>query len=537
MTTPAPTPQRSDVPADPRADVAAGPHPGALDRGLVIALDGPASSGKSSVGAAAARTLGYRFFDTGLLYRALTALALRRGIATDDVAGLVGLVPSIELGGDADGRLVRVMLDGMDATAEARGSGVDAHVSAVAQHADVREALLPRQRAMALGGGIVVAGRDIGTVVLPDADVKIFLDASVEERALRRILERGLDVASAEAEAVRAQLRARDDQDRNRAVAPLAAADDAHVLWTDGNTLHRTVELVVAEIRRTGRAPDEAPAPPDDRAAPADPAPPAGAGATRPASGPRPAAGPSRQDPAVRDDLSLLVRMVALVSRIGSRLFARVRWEGLERIPRHGAVILAPNHISNADPVVLGAFATPAMKDRRLHWLGKRELFGWPVFGWIAANGGVHPVDRSTADVEAYRTAIRILEAGQALVIFPEGTRSPTGSLQEAKDGLATLALRSGALVLPIGINGTDLVWPRGRKLPLPWPRRTIVCRVGEPFLVADLVPPGTDRRAAKTLATRAIMGRIAELLEPRHRGVYADAARPAIRDRTAPEP
>jgi CMP/dCMP kinase len=537
MTTPAPTPQRSDAPAGPQADVVAGPHAEESGHGLVIAIDGPASSGKSSVGAAAARALGYRFFDTGLLYRALTALALRRGIGTDDVAGLVGLVPSAQLGADADGRLVRVMLDGMDATAEARGPAVDAHVSAVSRHADVREALLPRQRAMALGGGIVVAGRDIGTVVLPDADVKIFLDASVEERALRRILERGLDVASAEAEAVRAQLRTRDDQDRNRAVAPLVAADDAHVLWTDGNTLRRTVELVIDQIRRAGPGRSEPPASRQGRVAPVRFAAPAGATATPPTPGPRPAAGPARLDPAVRDDLSLLVRMVALVSRIGSRLFARVRWEGLERIPRHDAVILAPNHISNADPVVLGAFATPAMKHRRLHWLGKRELFGWPVFGWIAANGGVHPVDRSTADVEAYRTAMRILEAGQALVIFPEGTRSPTGSLQEAKDGLATLALRSGALVLPIGINGTDLVWPRGRKLPLPWPRRTIVCRVGEPFLVAELVPPGTDRRAAKTLATRAIMGRIAELLEPRHRGVYADAARPAIRDRSSSEP
>jgi 1-acyl-sn-glycerol-3-phosphate acyltransferase len=224
------------------------------------------------------------------------------------------------------------------------------------------------------------------------------------------------------------------------------------------------------------------------------------------------------------NDKSLLVRMVALVSRIGSRLMTNVRFEGLERVPKTGAVILAANHISNADPVLIGAFLTPALRRRRIHWLGKRELFSWPIFGWIAANGGVHPVDRSTADVEAYRLATRILEAGYVLMIFPEGTRSPTGTLQEAKDGLATLAMRTGAAIIPIGINNTDTVWPKGHKWPIPIPRRTVTVRIGEPFLATDLVPEGTERRAAKRMATTAIMGRIAALLDERHRGVYADA-------------
>jgi 1-acyl-sn-glycerol-3-phosphate acyltransferase len=226
------------------------------------------------------------------------------------------------------------------------------------------------------------------------------------------------------------------------------------------------------------------------------------------------------------NDNSTLVRMIALVARIGSRLLADVRVDGLERIPRTGAVILAANHISNADPVLLGAYVTPALHRRRIHWLGKKELFDWPLIGWLAAHGGVHPVDRSTADVEAYRLATRILEAGFVLLIFPEGTRSPTGALQEAKDGTATLALRTGAMILPIGVSNSDAAWPKGRKLPSPFPRRTIHVRIGEPFAAADLVPPGTERRAAKALATTGIMGRIAELLDERHRGVYADAVR-----------
>ena len=232
------------------------------------------------------------------------------------------------------------------------------------------------------------------------------------------------------------------------------------------------------------------------------------------------------------NEQTMLVRMVALVSRIGSRCFADVEVDGLERIPATGAVILAANHISNADPIVAGAWITPALRRRRIHWLGKRELFDWPGFGWVAAHGGVHPVDRDNADVEAFRLAARILEAGHVLFAFPEGTRSPSGELQPAKDGIAMLALRTGALVIPIGINNTDAVWPKAHRLPRPLPRRTITMRVGEPFRVADALPPGVDRRTAKGFATRAIMTRIAALLEPRHRGVYADVGASAPGDR-----
>jgi cytidylate kinase len=125
-------------------------------------------------------------------------------------------------------------------------------VSAVSRVPEVRSALLGRQRSLAADGGIVVAGRDIGTVVLPDADLKLFLDASVEERAGRRIAERGIDPTGAEAELVRDQLRARDAQDRGRAVAPLRPADDAMILVTDGYTLEETVDMVVAAILGAG---------------------------------------------------------------------------------------------------------------------------------------------------------------------------------------------------------------------------------------------------------------------------------------------
>lgn len=215
---------------------------------ITVALDGPASSGKSSVGAAAAARLGLRFVDTGLVYRALTALALREGVAVDDAAGLVPLAARMQLGDDGTGRLTRVLLDGVDATGSIHNAEVDASVSAVAKVPEVRAALLQYQRDLAAAGGIVMAGRDIGTVVLPDAPLKIFLDASVEERARRRILERGLDPDGEEAEAVRSALRVRDAQDRGRVVAPLVAAVDAVTILTDGHDFEGSVALVVDAI-------------------------------------------------------------------------------------------------------------------------------------------------------------------------------------------------------------------------------------------------------------------------------------------------
>ncbi len=223
------------------------------------------------------------------------------------------------------------------------------------------------------------------------------------------------------------------------------------------------------------------------------------------------------------EGISPWMHALAAATRAGLAALTRVRLEGaLDEIPRDGPVIVAANHASNLDPVVLGSTLMPRM-GRRLQWLGKRELFDWPIVGWIARNGGVHAVDRATADIEAYRLAKRILDEGHALFVFPEGTRSVDGALQAARDGVAVLALRTGAPIVPVGIVGSYERWPRGQRLPHPGGRVTI--RVGTPFRVDDELPPGTDRKAAKGLATDLIMRRIAALLPERQRGAYGGPA------------
>jgi 1-acyl-sn-glycerol-3-phosphate acyltransferase len=222
----------------------------------------------------------------------------------------------------------------------------------------------------------------------------------------------------------------------------------------------------------------------------------------------------------LRTDLTPLIHIVAFIARMLARCFTRVRTEGaIDAIPRDGPVILASNHVSNADAVIIGAWLTPRL-GRRIHWLGKREMFDWPFVGWMARGGGVVPVDRGGADAEAFRLAQRVLDAGLVLMVFPEGTRSPTGELQRPKDGLAMLALRTDATIVPIGVSNTDRVWPKGRPIPKVGGHATM--RVGEPFRLQDELPEGLDRKSQKSAATDLIMRRIAALLDERHRGDYA---------------
>ncbi len=226
-------------------------------------------------------------------------------------------------------------------------------------------------------------------------------------------------------------------------------------------------------------------------------------------------------DPAPIDgSLTPLITTLTFGGRIFGRAMSRIAIEGaIDEIPRDGPLIIASNHASNLDAIVIGSWLIPKL-GRRIHWLGKKELFDWPIVGWIAANGGVHPVDRGGADVEAFRLAQRILDEGNVLFVFPEGTRSPDGALQAAHDGVGVLALRTDAPIVPLGIAGSNGVWRKGQKLPHPGGHVTV--RVGRPFRAAEVIPPGTDRRTAKGLATTAIMERIAALLPPSQRGVYA---------------
>ncbi|HFI0237832.1 TPA: (d)CMP kinase [Streptococcus suis] len=214
-------------------------------KSIQIAIDGPASSGKSTVAKIIAKDFGYTYLDTGAMYRSATYLALQNGIEVTDQDGIVALLAQnpIRFGRDENGQQL-VFVGEQDVTLPIRDNQVTNNVSAVAALPLVREKLVRLQQEIAQAGGIVMDGRDIGTVVLPQAELKIFLIASVEERALRRFkenTERGIET---DLETLKEEIAARDYKDSNRAVSPLKAADDAITFDTTGVSIEGVVQFI-----------------------------------------------------------------------------------------------------------------------------------------------------------------------------------------------------------------------------------------------------------------------------------------------------
>jgi cytidylate kinase len=230
-------------------------------RPSTIAIDGPAASGKSTIGALLAERLGYVYFDTGVMYRAVTWAALDRGIAIADEPRVTALAEHLSIdvvrpeAPCRDGRQYTVLADGIDVTWAIRAPGVDGGVSPVSEYAGVRAALTEQQRRLGRKGHIVMVGRDIGTVVLPDADLKFYLDATLDERIERRYREVLDRSGSAAYEQVANSVRERDRIDSGRRLAPLCAADDAIVIDTTDLDVDEVLEQVWGYIERWAACP------------------------------------------------------------------------------------------------------------------------------------------------------------------------------------------------------------------------------------------------------------------------------------------
>jgi cytidylate kinase len=222
-------------------------------KGVTVAIDGPAGAGKSTVAKAVASTLGYRLVDTGAIYRAVALLALRRGVALDDDAGLAPVVASLVIDFAFEHGVNRVHVHGEDVTDSIRSAEVSRGASMVSARPVVRAGLLELQRRLAGEGGAVLEGRDIGTVVCPEAAVKFFLDASLAERARRRQRELAEAGRDSDYAAVLADITARDERDSKRDVAPLKPAADAVLLDSTALPVDEVVRRIVEAARAAER--------------------------------------------------------------------------------------------------------------------------------------------------------------------------------------------------------------------------------------------------------------------------------------------
>ena len=216
---------------------------------MKIAIDGPAASGKSTLGAALAQRLGYLYFDTGVMYRAVTLAVLERAVDIQDPLAVTRVAELVKIEVTApdhadDDRQYTVWLDDVDVTWRLRRPDVEANVSIPSAYAEVRREMVKQQRRIAERGNVVMVGRDIGTVVLPEADLKIYLDATVEERAMRRYKELTARGQTADYEQVLGAMRKRDRLDSSRSTSPLKPALDAMII----DSTHRPVEDILSEI-------------------------------------------------------------------------------------------------------------------------------------------------------------------------------------------------------------------------------------------------------------------------------------------------
>ncbi len=216
---------------------------------IVIAIDGPAASGKSTTARLVAERLGYLHVDTGAMYRAVTLRVLEEKIALDDIDAIRSLAEKITIRLERHGGDTRVTVDGRDVTREIRSSRVTKNVSRISSYQQVRSVMVREQRRMAQSGGVVLEGRDIGTVVLPDSELKVFMIADVNERARRRKKELELTGVGVDEQSLKEEIEERDRKDSTRDVSPLKKAPDAVIVDTSTLTIEQQVELIVEKAK------------------------------------------------------------------------------------------------------------------------------------------------------------------------------------------------------------------------------------------------------------------------------------------------
>ncbi|MBI5273237.1 MAG: (d)CMP kinase [Chlamydiia bacterium] len=387
---------------------------------MIIAIDGPSGTGKSTVAKGVAKKLGYTFFDTGAMYRSVAWMIRKEQIDPQDREKIKKQLPlfSYEIKSDAQG-MRRYFACGTDVTEAIREPAISALASQIAAYEEVRALLVQIQRNFGTHRNAVFEGRDMGTVVFPKAELKIFLTARAEIRAQRRLNELFLKfpelASSLQFDQILQEITARDHTDSTRSISPLKQASDAVLI----DTSDLSIEEVILKILTLANWKKQYP------------------------------------------PMKIFYRIVYWITRTFFKLFFRLQIHGLEHF-RPGAGIIASNHTSNYDPPVL-SISCP----EEVHFLAKESLFHVPLLGRLIRRLNSHPVSRSGSDASTFKQVIQLLQEGKKIILFPEGNRSPDGTLQPIERGLAFIAQKAVCPIFPAYIQGSFAAWPRVRR----WPR------------------------------------------------------------------
>lgn len=393
---------------------------------MIITIDGPSGTGKSTVAKGVAKKLGFTFFDTGAMYRSFAWLVSKEGIDPADEKSVAQILPqfhySIRLGKGGE----RCYFVGEhEVTQEIRTQPISMIASQIAVHPAVRQAMVEIQRKFGHEVDAVFEGRDMGTVVFPDADLKIFLTASSKIRAERRyreLLQKFPDLEMTLDDILK-EIEERDKTDSTRAISPLKQATDAILIDTSTLSANQVIDKIV------------------------------------------------RLKPKIFfPKMKFFYKLIYSLARGFFKCFFRLRIYGVEEHFNSAAAIIIANHTSNYDPPVL-SISCP----QEVHFLAKASLFDNPLLGRLIRALNSHPVVGGASDTQTLKMMINLLNSGKKLILFPEGERSITGELLPFERGLAFLVQKARCQVIPAYIEGSYEAWPRGQKFPKLFGKMSVV--------------------------------------------------------------
>lgn len=434
--------------------------------GFIVAIDGPAGSGKGSVTAELAKMFNLECIDTGAMYRCITLQVIRENVDLNDTEKIKELLNRIEIELVKENGNLVVKLNGEDVSKEIRENEVNRLVSAVSSIKEVRQKPVELQRKMAETKDIIMEGRDITTVVFPNADVKIYLDADVEVRAQRRFKQNQEKGIESTYEQVLEDMRKRDENDKNREFGALKIADDAIVIDSTNLSQQEVINKIAKIIKHEKKT--------------------------------------QKLEPKIYKERpenawkKIERKIVKFVLRTSYKIAFNIKISGEEnkvKASEHGSYIICPNHLNYLDAVAIVVFSK-----EKIRFIGKHDLGVIPILRWLEHLFDVIPIKRNTQDMEAMKRCLKALKNNEILAIFPEGTRKGMEKNGKAKNGAAYMAMKTGCPVVPVGISG-DFKF-RGK----------INIKYGEPIDMSKYKVKGIDKAKEKELqeqATKEIMDAI----------------------------
>lgn len=407
---------------------------------FIVAIDGPAGTGKGTITKIVAEKLGLVTIDTGATYRCITLAMIKKNVKLEEEEKIKEILEKSKIEFKSINGEQHTFLNDEDVSKEIRSNEVNSMVSQVSALKFVRYKMVDLQRKLAEGKNVIMEGRDIGTYVFPNADVKIYLDAEPEERARRRQKQNEEAGIQSTYEEVLAGIIARDENDKNKEMGALKVAKDAIVVDGTHGTIEENVQKVIDIINKKKQKNNKIKNVEID--ASVDPK-------------------KTKQEKTIeklkvtkKEPLSKIIQreIVRSILWVLYKIVFRVKVIGKENVPKDEPFILCGNHVEFIKVPIIELFTTGRKK---VYFMAKIELLNNPFLRWFAYLFNVIPVKRGKQDMYAMKQSLQALNQGDALGIFPEGTTNGLAKKVKVKTGTAYMALRTGTKVLPVGIKTT----------------------------------------------------------------------------------